>query len=243
MKFRHHASTLVKAASLAGMLAFAAPALAQDGPPPPPMPGTVDAEGRVYGDAQAAPMAMPPMAGHHAQPQYDRAAWERAREDWLTECRRNHGNGNMVGGAVVGGVVGGLLGNVIAKRGDKTLGTVAGAAVGAAAGGALGHGADKRRVRDYCESYLERHMGQGYGQAYPYGYPAYGYAYQPMTVMVPVMMVQAAPAPQRQQRECKETQVIEEWVPVARPARRYIPRRAVPDKRVRIVPDKRVRTN
>ena len=64
-----------------------------------------------------------------------------------------------------------------------------------------------------------------------------------MMVMVPVAMVPvAAPAPQ-QQRECKETQVIEEWVPVpTRPHTRYIPRR-VPDKRVRIVPDKRVRVN
>lgn len=250
MPFRPTASILAKAAVAAGLIALAAPALAQSAPPA----GTVDAEGRVYGDMPVVHAPPPPMAAPYgqtgyaqpayAQPGQDRAEWDRAREDWLSECRRNHGNGNMVGGAVVGGVVGGLLGNAIAGRGDKTLGTVAGAAAGAVAGGALGHGADNRRARDYCESYLERHMAyaQG-GYAQPgYGYPAQGYAYgyRPMTVMVPVMMVQAQPAPQPQQRECKETQVIEEWVPVAGPARRYIPRRPVPAKRVS---DKRVRIN
>lgn len=218
MPLRRHAAALL----LAGSVAVAGPALAHPLPPMNP--------------AEAPP---PPMAAPNGQPHPDVAAWERARMDWLAECRSRHGNGNMVGGAVVGGVVGGLLGNAVAGRGDKTLGTVAGAVAGAAAGGAIGHGADQRRVRDYCETYLERHMAYGQpGHGYAgQGYPAYshGYAYQPMTVMVPVMMVpaavQTAPAPPR---ECKETQVIEEWVPVAAPARRLIPRRAVPDKRIKV---------
>jgi uncharacterized protein YcfJ len=214
----------------------------------------MDAAGRVYGDVTTIPAPPPPMAAPYGQaaygqPRTDTAAWERAREDWLAECRHNNRarRGNTLGGALVGGVVGGLLGNAVAGRGDKTLGTVAGAVAGAAAGGALGNGADRRQERramDYCESYLERHMGYGYGQG-GYGYPAqgYSYAYQPMTVMVPVMMVQAQPvaAPAPQPRECKETQVIEEWVPVAGPARRYIPRRPAPTKRIKVVPDKRVR--
>ena len=63
----------------------------------------------------------------------------------------------------------------------------------------------------------------------------YGYAMQPMVMMVPVMH-HAAPA---KARECVETTVIEEWVPVKTAKRRIAPR---PDKRVKIVPDKRVRT-
>ena len=55
---------------------------------------------------------------------------------------------------------------------------------------------------------------------------------------VPVAMTTVA-APAAPQQNCTETEVIEEWVPVTRPAKRYIPRRVVPDKRVRIVPDKR----
>ena len=183
-----------------------------------------------------------------AQPGNDQAAFERARADWLSECRRRHGNGNMVGGAVVGGMLGGVIGHEVAGRCDKTLGTVAGAAVGAVAGGAIGHGADKRSRTDYCESYLESHMSRGpafgYGQG---GYAAqgygYGYAYQPMMVMVPVMTMQMQAPPPPRQRECKETIVTEEWVPVSTPRRRYIAPRPVPDKRVRIVPDKRVRVN
>ncbi|MEQ1541250.1 MAG: glycine zipper 2TM domain-containing protein [Novosphingobium sp.] len=251
MPYRRNASTLAKAAAALTVLVLAAPAWAQSAPQPA---GTVDAEGRVYGDMPVVHAPPPPMAAPYGQPgavqpRYDTAAWERAREDWLAECRYNNRGrrGNTLGGALVGGVVGGLLGNAVAGRGDKTLGTVAGAVAGAAAGGALGNGADRRqerRARDYCESYLERHMG--YGPA-GYGYPAqgYAYAYQPMTVMVPVMTVQVQPvgAPAPQPRECKETQVIEEWVPVAAPARRYIPRRPAPDKRVKIVPDKRVRVN
>ncbi|MBS0480728.1 MAG: glycine zipper 2TM domain-containing protein [Proteobacteria bacterium] len=197
-----------------------------------------------------APAYVPPYTGQpggdqtaYAQPRYDRAEWEaaQARADWLAECRRRHGNGNMVGGAIVGGVAGGLLGNAVAGRHDKTLGTVAGAVAGAAAGGAIGHGADTRRSRDYCESYLDRYTRAGYGYGQP-GY-GYGYAYQPMMVMVPVMMAQPVAAPAAPRRYTETTQVIEEWVPVTTPHRRYIPPRkrvAPPAKRIRVVPDKRV---
>lgn len=263
-----HAFLLANAAALLA----AAPAMAQ---PLPPQPGVVDAAGRVYGDAavdprpewKGGPAALPsappppPMAAPYGQQGYgqqqaygqqgyaqgyDNAAFERAREGWLMECRRKHGNGNMVGGAVVGGLLGGLLGHEVAGRGDRTLGTVAGAAVGAVAGGAIGHGADKRSRRDWCEAYLDSHMTYAttWGPA-PQGYagPTYTYAMQPMTMMVPVMMVQAPMAAQTQKKVCKETVVTEEWVTV-RSARRHVYRAApvVHDKRVRIVPDKRVRT-
>ena len=198
-------------------MALATPALAQTPPAPPPLPEQADVA------------ALP---GGHDQV----AAYEQARADWLSECRRNHGNGNMVGGAVVGGLVGGLIGNRVAGRGNRTLGTIAGAAVGAAAGGAIGSSADKRAARDYCETYLERHTGYGYGQAgYGYGYPAQGYMMQPVIMMVPVaMMPMAQTGKPEDQRKCEETVVTEEWVDV--PAQRIIPRppRRVPDKRVRV---------
>ncbi|WP_296675247.1 glycine zipper 2TM domain-containing protein [Novosphingobium sp.] len=202
----------------------------------------------IAAPAQAQMVAPPPVGAGYA-PQYDQAAWEDQRAAWLDECRANHRGGRKgktIGGALVGGVVGGLVGNAVAGRGDKTLGTIAGAAVGAAAGGALGSGADRRDERrsiDYCESYLERHTASGYGQ------PGYGYtyAYQPMTVMVPVMIAQAQPiaaSSQPRTRECTETQVIEEWVPVG-PRKRYIPPRPrpLPDKRIRLAPDKRIPVN
>lgn len=231
--------------ALASSLALALPAHAQSSPPPP-MPPTVDAEGRVYGDVPPAAIPAPPSMGPgYVQPQYDRAAWEQARADWLDECRANrrHGRrGNAAGGAVVGGVVGGILGNAVAGRGDRTVGTIAGAAVGAVAGGAIGNSADRRRDRyatDYCESYLARYMSYGYSRS---GY-GYGYGYRPMMVMVPVAMAQPTPQPAPRARECTETQVIEEWVPVAGPARRIIPRRPAPTKRVRVIPDKRITVN
>ena len=130
--------------SLLTALAFglAAPAMAQHGAPPPPpgMPplGTVDADGHYYGDERPNYDADPRpewRGDNSAMPQsqmaggYDRAGYEQARGDWLAECRRNHGNGNRVGGAVIGGVVGGVIGNRIAGRGNRTIGTVAGAAV------------------------------------------------------------------------------------------------------------------
>lgn len=242
---------LVLAAGLAGL---AMPALAADQP-------ATDAEGRVYGDtvndplpdwkaapaahsqAQLPPIPAAPGMAPMGHPGPDRVAWEEARADWLAECRqRFSGNGRVTGG-VVGGLVGGIAGSAIAGRGNRTVGAVV---AGAVAGAAIGDSSDRRHARDYCESYLDRYMasyGQGYGAyGYPHGQLAYGYAMQPMMVMVPVAMTTvAAPAAPRQ--DCTETEVIEEWVPVARPAKRYIPRRVVPDKRVRIVPDKRLRAN
>ena len=240
--------------SLLTALAFglAAPAMAQPGPPPPPpagMPpmGTVDADGRAYGDAVPDLRPewhgdRPGMPGHPHGPQmhggYDEAGYQQARAGWLDECRRNHGNGNMVGGAVIGGVVGGVIGNRVGGRGNRVIGTVAGATVGAVAGGAIGGAADRRSALDYCESYLERYTTWQGGPGYARGGSSYGYA--PMTMMVPVMMVQA---PASGQRECTTTVVTEEYVTeTPRPkARRMIrARSAVPPPRVR---DKRVRIN
>ena len=199
---------------------------------------SVDAAGHYYGDA--APDQRPQWQGG-----YDQAGYEQARADWLYECRRNHGHGKAVGGAVLGGLVGGVIGNRVAGSGDRVAGTVVGAAAGAAVGGAIGNAADRRSARDYCEAYLDDYRGQqrGYGysrQGYGYGQPGYGYGYQPMMVMVPVMMM-----PGGGQRDCTETVVTEEYVPDAprRVLRRMIPpripiyRRAAPvthDKRVRI---------
>lgn len=228
-------------------LALAAPAFAQQLPPPP---GVGDAQGNVY----AGPMpdqrpewrgAPPPMAhpaGHppmrHGQQVQYPPQWEQARANWLSECRRRHGSGNMVGGAVLGGVVGGVIGNRVAGTGNRVVGTVAGATLGAVAGGAIGDAADKRSARDWCETYLEQNMtwSQGYGQG------VVGYGYAPMTVMVPVAYV-AVQAP-AQPRECKETIVTEEWVTVPQKSR-YIPARPRPrpDKRIKLVPDKRVQVN
>ena len=240
--------------SLLTALAFglAAPAVAQPGPPPPPpgMPpmGTVDASGNYYGDAQGAPMpdSRPEWREDHAGmpgPQmggYDHAAYEQARGDWLAECRRNHGNGNMVGGAVVGGLVGGVIGNRVAGRGNRVVGTVVGGTIGAVAGGAIGGAADRRSARDYCESYLERYTTWQPAPGYPQGPMTYGYA--PMTVMVPVAYVQT-----QGPRECTTTVTTEEYVTYAPVQHRVralrlirppmpVPMRAAPvhDKRVRI---------
>ena len=244
-------------------LAFAAPAFAQHHlPPPPPAPGVVDAQGNVYdgpmpdnrpvwqGPQHAMPAqppmqpAMPGQAARSYPP-----GWEQARANWLGECRRRHGSGNKVGGAVLGGVIGGVIGNRVAGRGNRTLGTVAGATVGAVAGGAIGDAADKRAARDWCEEYLEQNTtwSQGYG----YGQQVTGYGYAPMTVMVPVAYV--AVQGQSQPRECKETIVYDDYVTTTTPARyrtvttyTRVPDkrvRIVPDKRVKIVPDKRVRSN
>lgn len=247
--------------SLLTALAFglAAPAMAQPGPPPPPpgMPpmGTVDANGNYYGDARPdmpdsrpewhgdhAGMPGQPMPGAQMQRGYDDVGYQQARTDWLSECRRNHGNGNRVGGAVIGGVVGGVIGNRIAGRGNRVIGTVAGAAVGAVAGGAIGDSADRRSARDWCESYLERNTGWQGGQGYAPG--GYSYGYAPMMVMVPVMMVQVGGG----QRECTTTVVTTEYVtetprPVHRKARRLIRPRMPVFPQAAPVPDKRVRTN
>lgn len=149
------------------------------------------------------------------------------RDSWLRECRRRLGD-NGVGGALIGGALGGVAGNVIAGHGDKVVGTIAGAAVGAVAGAVIDKAEDAPRNRDRCEAMLE--SGPGYGQGYGYAMPM---------MMVPVMMV---PVPQggMGHPQCKKTvTTTTEYVDVPRRSR-YIPRRAVPDKRVRMVPDKRV---
>jgi len=244
----------------AGLVSLAAPALAADQP-------ATDAEGRDFGDtvndplpewksptaAHAQPAPLPPMpAGPNAMlmghPGPDRGAWEEARADWLAECRQRFNGKGKVTGGVVGGLVGGIAGSAIAGRGNRTVGAVVGGVAGAVAGAAIGDSSDRRRARDYCEIYLDRYMASygpgygGYGYGYPHGQMAYAYAMQPMMVMVPVAMTTVA-APAAPQQNCTETEVIEEWVPVTRPAKRYIQRRVVPDKRVRIVPDKRIRAN
>ena len=121
-------------------------------------------------------------------------------------------------------------------------------------GAAIGNAEDNRQAKDYCESYLDYYSRPGIGGypggaygypvapaaggypagAYPpYGYPAYGYA-------APMMMVPVAQPVER--RPCTRTVTTEEWITV--PVRqRLIPRRAAPDKRVRIVPDKRLRAD
>ena len=236
----------------AALCGLALPAAAQT--------GVVDAQGRVFdgpmpdtrpewhgpppGPAQPLPqqpMAHPPLPGPQQTIQYP-PGWEQARANWLAECRRRHGSGNKLGGAVVGGVIGGVVGNRVAGDGNRVIGTVAGATVGAVAGGAVGDAADKRAARDYCEAYLEQNITWSQGGAYGHGYgqPVVGYGYAPMMVMVPVAYVQvAAPA---QPRECVEKVVTTTWVTVHEKRKsRIIPPR--PDKRVKIVPDKRVRTN
>ena len=204
---------------------------------------SVDAAGHYYGDAT--PDQRPQWQGGYDQRGYDQGGYEQARADWLYECRRNHGHGKTVGGAVIGGLVGGVIGNRVAGSGSRVEGTVLGAVAGGVVGAAIGNAADRRHVRDYCEAYLDDYRGQqtGYGysrQGYGYGRPGYGYGYQPMMVMVPMM-----PMPGDGQRDCTTTVVTEEYVPeeprrvVRRMIRRPMPvlRRAAPmahDKRVRI---------
>ena len=251
MKFRTLSLPLVAALSVG----LAAPALAQDARPA----GTVDAAGHYYGDAATdsrpdprpewrggpAAVPQPPMPAGYNHGGYDQGGYDQqARVDWLNECRRNHGNGKTVGGAVLGGLVGGVIGNQVAGRGSRVEGTVIGAAAGAIAGGAIGNAADRRSARDYCETYLDRYASQqgGYGQA------GYSYGYQPMMVMVPVMMMQA---PGGGQRECTETVVTEEYVTVEnatvvprRVMRRMIrPRMPIMQRAAPVAPDKRVRMN
>lgn len=164
-----------------------------------------------------------------AQTEYrDGPAQEYDRDSWLRECRRRLGD-NGVGGALIGGVVGGVAGNVIAGHGDKLVGTVAGAAVGALAGRALDKAEDAPRARDRCEAMLEG--GPGYA---PYGSAGYGYGMPVMMVPVPQGAPGIGPG------QCKKTvTTTTEYVDAPRRSR-YIPRRAAPEKRVRLVPDKRV---
>lgn len=240
--FRHCAAASLLAASLA----VAAPALAQT---------AVDAEGRVFGNTVTDPLPdwrraptgsqtrLPPMpAGPGADDDGygsgERAGWEAAKADWLSECRRRYGGRGGVTGGVIGGLVGGVAGSAIAGRGNRTVGGIVGGVAGAAAGAAIGSSADRRRASDYCSDYLDRHLasyapGAAYAPAFASVQPGYAYAMQPVMVMVPVSMVPAAPAYAGRQ-PCTQTEIIEEWVPATRAARRYVPRRTLPDKRVRL---------
>ncbi len=212
-----------------------------------------DADGRVFEERypeDSRPEWRGPAAPamHHPAPGYghgghDQAGYDRAREAWLSECRRNHRGRDRdggLGGAAIGGVLGGVVGNRVAGRGDRLIGTVAGAAIGAAAGAAIDRadGAGRARDMDYCERYLAQYSG-GYGQGQ--GQSGYGYTYAVPMMMVPVAVQQKA-------QPCTETIVTEEYVTTA-PRRRVAPRRVyyapVRDKRVRIAPapsGKRVRT-
>ena len=222
---------------------LASPAMAQPALPPlppqvAPMP-VADAAGDYYGNGSPDPRP-------EWQEGYDRGDYDQARADWLNECRSNRGHGKTVGGAVVGGLVGGVIGNRVAGSGSRVEGTVLGAAAGAVVGGAIGNAADRRSGRDYCEDYLDHYTSQqgGYGYVRPgaYGYGQQGYSYQPLMVMVPVMMM---PAPGGQ-RECTETVVTEEYVTEAprRVLRRMIrPRMPIMPRAAPVTPDKRVRAN
>jgi uncharacterized protein YcfJ len=190
-----------------------------------------------------APLYTPPPVHPHAAPAASGIAWapgqqeayERARTAWLGECRRRMAmayerEDRGIGGGLIGAVFGGLLGNRIAGRNDRTFGTIAGAAVGAVAGAAIdrAEGREQPAQSDYCESYLDYHSYAGTYQAQ---------AHPVMMVHAAPMMHHAAPAAAPQQ-DCKEEVVYEDVeVPVAQPARRMIPRRPAPAKRV---PDKRI---
>lgn len=193
-----------------------------------------------------APLYVPPPVHEHAAPSADRVAWApgqeeayaRARTAWLVECRRRMAiayerEDRGIGGGLIGAVFGGLLGNRIAGRHDRTFGTIAGAAVGAVAGAAIDRAEDSGQPAqsDYCESYLDYYSYTGTYQ--PQAQPEMMMATAPM--MHP--MHHAAPVTPPQQ-ECKDEVVYEDVeVPVAQPARRVIPRRPAPAKRVT---DKRI---
>ncbi|MBC2670067.1 glycine zipper 2TM domain-containing protein [Novosphingobium piscinae] len=177
------------------------------------------------------PTAPPPQAWSGAAPGYAPGGYEGAtldRESWLRECRRRLGD-NGVGGAVIGGVLGGVAGNVIGGRGNRVLGTVAGAAVGAVAGAVVDKAEDKGRVQDRCEAMLAQ-------PAPGPGGPAMAYGYAVPVMWVPVMMMPQPAAA----GATKRTVVTEVRYETVGRSHRAIPRRAAPDKRVRLVPDKRV---
>ncbi|MFC3175102.1 glycine zipper 2TM domain-containing protein [Novosphingobium bradum] len=208
-----------------GLLA-ASPALAHGGRPQM-LPHWGGPFGAWYGGWQTPTV----IETESAQPS---APAPRDRGEWLRECRHRLGD-NGLGGAVIGGVVGGVAGHALAGHRDKFLGTVAGAAVGALAGAAIDRAEDAPRVRDRCEAMLDG-WGQGAG-TYPAGY-GYGYGYGVPVMLVPVTMVAAGGPAVR--GPCKETVVTEEIITTVPRHSRLIPRRAAPDKRVRLVPDKRV---
>jgi len=188
--------------------------------------------------ATGAPLPPVPenMAGHMAS-----GPDPRAREAWLSECRRNQARGDDgVGGAVIGGLLGGVIGNRVAGRHHRTAGTIAGAAVGAVAGAAVDRSEDRARERDWCESYLDDYQARySHGYGYGYGYPGHGYGHayvQPMMMVPAPMMMRMAPAHARKrEQECTE-EVTYEYVDVPVRERRIErrPVRRVPDKRVRI---------
>jgi hypothetical protein len=205
----------------AGLASLAAPVLANHQP-------VTDAEGRVFGNTVSDPLPewqqpravrvaqqLPPMPTSYGSDPMDQSGMDRAA--WEEERAD-------------------WLAECRQRFGGR--------------GKVAGDASDRSRARDYCESYLDRHLasyGQSYGSSgyanpgqgtYVYPQRQVAYAMQPMMVMVPVAMTTVA-AQVVQQQPC--TEVVEEWVPVARPARRYIPRRIAPSKRVRVYPDKRVR--
>lgn len=227
MRLRQFFQTCAASAALTLAAGAVSPAMAQDSPEP--------------GEAPVGPDVRPEWQGAPPQPYGGYQMDPRARDQWLTECRRRlrvHDDG--VGGAVIGGLIGGVAGNRIAGRGNRTVGTVAGAAVGAAAGMAIDKAEDNGRVRDRCEAYLDEYYayysrGGGYGHpGYGYGYPAYGYG-NACCHATPMMMVPVTMAA-RAEPECTET-VEYEYVDVPVRAKP----RPVPDKRVKVVPDKRVK--
>jgi hypothetical protein len=213
MRLRPFIRICAASAALSLALAAAAPVVAQEGHDPGAAPA-----------ASAGPDTRPLWQPAERQP--PQAMDPGARAAWLGECRRRIAvRDDGLGGAVIGGVIGGVAGNRIAGRGHRTVGTIAGAAVGAAAGAAIDQAEDNGRTRDECEAYLDSYYDY-YAHAAPgYGYPGYGY-----TAGGYGCCGQMAP---RREPECTETvEYVDEYVP-ARPARRSIPRRHVPDKRIR----------
>ena len=228
MRLRHIARTCAASAALTLAIGTFAPAIAQEAAEPgtAPTPGEPDNRPEwAQAQQQGHPYAIDP----------------RAREDWLTECRRRaSARDNGLGGAVIGGLVGGFAGNRIAGRGNRTVGTIAGAAVGAAAGMAIDKSEDNGRIRDECETYLDDYYARYSSASYGYGYPAAGYGYGNAGYVAgngccqgaPMMMVPVRMMP-RGEPKCTETVEYVE-MPVRTKARR------IPDKRVRIAPDKRI---
>lgn len=241
MRVRHIFPTCAIGAAILLAVGAAVPAMAEGGDHPgmdmPAAPAAVPAwkADRPYPD-----YAGQGQAGQGQSVQGQAGPDPQARASWLAECRRRIARRDSgIGGAVIGGVIGGVAGNRIAGRHHRTTGTIVGAAAGAVAGAVIDRAEDAGRVRDECESYLDQYYA-AYSRPAGYGY---GYGYVPATYapgcacQQPMMMSPAAQGGEN----CTET-VEYEYVDVPVRSRiRYIPRRAVPDKRIRIVPDKRIR--
>lgn len=132
--------------------------------------GTIDAAGNYYeGPASGSPASPGPQGmidprpewpGDAPQPQrqspapvlaqgapgaaqtgFDRAAFERAKADWLQQCNRNLNGGKLVGGAPLGS---------LGAHGARTASTGT---------------PDPRAWSEYCSAYLNYHIAQQ-GQAY-----------------------------------------------------------------------------